>query len=382
MQNLMPDAEMPEREISDTIAALEASIDGYEPPAAFGVGVATISPQGNILDVAFPKVNCKGSWGTAVTLAKAVGHTSGAATYQLSDDQIGDAIAALNELATGPGPHHNLDAWVGCQLTARHDALGGTRHVVAAFIDNLHSPLVDQIDAYLRLHLLSHREVRPHGTNLDGIFSTLNNVVWTNLGPFEPDNFDLTRIRLRSEGYNVEVNLVDKFPRMLDYVTPAGVRIADANRVRLGAHLSEGTTVMHEGYCNFNAGTLGVAMVEGRISAGVIVGDHSDVGGSASIMGTLSGGGQEVISVGENCLLGANSGIGISLGNDCIVEAGCYITAGTLVTLPDGEVVKGRELSGHDGLLFRRHSKTGEVQAVPRAGASWQGLNTDLHKNA
>ena len=186
---------------------------------------------------------------------------------------------------------------------------------------------------------------------------------------------------LRADGHNVEVKLVDKFPRMLDYVVPSGVRIADSNRVRMGAYLSEGTVVMHEGFCNFNAGTLGSAMVEGRISQGVVVGEHSDIGGGASIMGTLSGGGTDVVSVGKNSLIGANGGIGISIGDDCIVEAGCYITAGTLVTMPDGETVKAKKLSGANGLLFRRNSKPGVIEAIPREGAGWQGLNADLHDN-
>ena len=205
-------------------------------------------------------------------------------------------------------------------------------------------------------------------------------MAWTNLGPVALDQLDEVRLRVRAVQEQLTVNSVDKFPRMVDYVVPSGVRIADADRVRLGAHLAEGTTVMHEGFVNFNAGTLGASMVEGRISAGVVVGDGSDVGGGASIMGTLSGGGTEVISVGKQCLLGANSGIGISLGDNCVVEAGCYITAGTKVTLPDGQVVKGVELSKANGLLFRRNSTSGTVEAVPRTG-TWGGLNSVLHSN-
>ena len=220
----------------------------------------------------------------------------------------------------------------------------------------------------------------PHGLNLSGIFGVLTNVAWTTEGPVLPQKVDPLRAALAAEGRPVGVNGVDKFPRMLDYVIPSGVRIANANRVRLGAHLAEGTTVMHEGFVNFNAGTLGSSMVEGRVSAGVVVGDGSDLGGGASIMGTLSGGGQEVISLGERCLLGANSGLGIALGDDCIVEAGLYLTAGTKVTLPDGEVRAGRELSGVSGLLFRRNSVSGTVEAVPN-GAKWSGLNDALHAN-
>jgi 2,3,4,5-tetrahydropyridine-2,6-dicarboxylate N-succinyltransferase len=238
----------------------------------------------------------------------------------------------------------------------------------------------DAVDVYLRLHLLSHRLAKPRTLNLDGAFGLLTNVAWTNLGPVLPDRVDEVRWQERQSGRILTVHGLDKFPRMTDYVVPSGVRIADADRVRLGAHLSPGTTVMHEGFCNFNAGTLGASMVEGRISAGVVVGDGSDIGGGASIMGTLSGGGKEVVSIGERCLLGANAGIGISLGDECIVEAGLYVTAGTLVALPDGSVVKGRELSGANGLLFRRNSRNGAVEAVQRTG-NWGGLNAALHKN-
>jgi len=235
-------------------------------------------------------------------------------------------------------------------------------------------------DAYLRLHLLSHRLVKPHGQNLDGIFGLLTNVVWTSAGPCSLIDFESTRAKLRAAHGNLTVFGVDKFPRMVDYVIPDGVRIADADRVRLGAYLAPGTTVMHEGFVNFNAGTLGKSMVEGRISAGVAVGDGSDVGGGASIMGTLSGGGKEVISIGERCLLGANSGLGISLGNDCVIESGTYITAGSKITLPDGTVVKARELSGASNLIFRRNSMSGNLEVVPKVGG-WDGLNSILHAN-
>ncbi len=377
----MPKTEIGERNLSDAVAEIEAGLDGYEPPAAYAVGVATIGPSGGVLDVSYPHVNLLGSWGTAAVLARATGYRSGTETFHLGDDLINSAIADLEALATGPGPHTNLDAWKSCAGAAKHEALGGERVAVAAIIDNLYQTPVDAIDAYLRLHLLSHRAVKPHGVNLNGVFGLLNNVVWTDLGPFEPEGWNLKRIELQAAGHNPHVHLVDKFPRMLDYVVPSGVRIADSNRVRLGAHLAEGTTVMHEGFCNFNAGTLGSAMVEGRISAGVVVGDNSDVGGGASIMGTLSGGGTEVISIGERCLLGANGGIGISLGDDCIVEAGCYITGGTRITFPDGEVVKGKDISGANGLLFRRNSETGQIQAIPRENAGWTGLNEALHAN-
>ncbi len=264
-------------------------------------------------------------------------------------------------------------------LAKADEERGVTREVVSIEI-NLEEAPKDAIDAYLRLHLLSHRLVKPHGQVLDGIFGLLANVVWTSVGPCAVDGFELTRARLKAKYGSIAVYGVDKFPRMVDYVVPTGVRIADADRVRLGAYLSSGTTVMHEGFINFNAGTLGASMVEGRISAGVIVGDGTDVGGGASIMGTLSGGGKEVISIGEKCLLGANSGLGISLGNNCVIEAGTYVTAAAKLTLPDGEVVKAGTLSGASNLLFRRNSLTGGLEAVMRTG-TWGGLNSVLHAN-
>ena len=254
-----------------------------------------------------------------------------------------------------------------------------TRELVSIEIDITKAP-VNAADAYLRLHLLSHRLVKPHGLVLDGVFGILSNVVWTSVGPCAVDGFEMTRARLKAAHGHVSVYGVDKFPRMVDYVIPSGVRIADADRVRLGAHLASGTTVMHEGFVNFNAGTLGTSMVEGRISAGVVVGDGTDVGGGASIMGTLSGGGKEVISIGEKCLLGANSGLGISLGDNCVIEAGTYITAAAKVKLPDGEVVKAGTLSGASNLLFRRNSLDGSLEVVLRTG-TWGGLNSILHAN-
>ena len=264
-------------------------------------------------------------------------------------------------------------------LVGSDPARGVMRKLVTTNIDPLAPPATPD-DAYLRLHLLSHRVYRPHQISVEGIFAVLNNVVWTSQGPCDVEGFALTRARLIAEGRTPSVTAVDKFPRMTDYVVPDGIRVADADRVRLGAYLGEGTTVMHEGFVNFNAGTLGKSMVEGRISSGVVVGDGSDIGGGASIMGTLSGGGTAVISIGERCLLGANSGIGISLGNDCVVEAGLYVTAGTVVTLPDETTIKGRDLSGVDDTLFRRHSVTGRVEALSRSG-SWGGLNEVLHSN-
>ena len=258
------------------------------------------------------------------------------------------------------------------------DAIRGvSKELVSVEIDLDKAP-TSVSDAYLRLHLLSHRLVKPHGLNLDGIFGILNNVVWTSYGPCAVEGFEITRAKLKAAYGNVNVFGIDKFPRMVDYIIPSGVRIADADRVRLGDHLANGTTVMHEGFINFNAGTLGTSMVEGRISAGVIVDDGSDIGGGASIMGTLSGGGKQVISIGKKCLLGANSGLGISLGENCVIEAGTYITAAAKVRLPDGEIVKAGTLSGANNLLFRRNSQDGCLEVVMRTG-SWGGLNSVLH---
>lgn len=264
-------------------------------------------------------------------------------------------------------------------LVGTDDAREVSREIASLEI-NISTPPTSALDVYLRLHLLSHRLVKPHGVTLDGVFGLLNNVVWTSAGPCAVEGFELTRARLRAAHGHVTVFSIDKFPRMVDYVVPSGVRIADADRVRLGAHLAVGTTVMHEGFVNFNAGTLGTSMVEGRISAGVVVGDGSDIGGGASIMGTLSGGGKEVVSIGEKTLLGANSGCGISLGDNCIIEAGTYITAASKLRLPDGQVVKAAVLSGANDLLFRRNSIDGALEAVSRTG-TWGGLNSILHSN-
>jgi 2,3,4,5-tetrahydropyridine-2,6-dicarboxylate N-succinyltransferase len=330
-------------------------------PGAWGVGLATVTGDGRVLD----------TWYPAPALAPA--------------DEI--ARMAASHHAQEPGTAH-LDPAAASEMlgidvagACGHDARRGVDRVpVATFIAGVDDPPVDAHDAYLRLHLLSHRLVPPHGANLDGVFGLLSNVVWTTVGPCAVDDFERTRLALRAAGADVQVFGLDKFPRMIDYVVPAGVRIADADRVRLGAHLAEGTTVMHEGFVNFNAGTLGTSMIEGRISAGVVVDEGSDVGGGASIMGTLSGGGKETVKVGKRCLVGANAGIGISLGDDCVVEAGLYVTAGTRVTLPDGTVTKALELSGSDGLLFRRNSTTGAVEVLPRAGGSVE-LNAALHSN-
>jgi 2,3,4,5-tetrahydropyridine-2-carboxylate N-succinyltransferase len=325
---------------------LSAVSDSYETGGAWAIGLATFAGE-KLLDVWYPEPR----------LGLGGAPEGGAGTRPLTD--------APAELANA----------------ARHDDLRGVVTTpVATVIEDLSKPPADTADAYLRLHLLSHRLVRPRATNLDGIFGVLPNVAWTMAGPVDPAILTAVQMRFRGANRPFLVTGVDKFPRMVDYVVPSGVRIADADRVRLGAHLAEGTTVMHEGFVNYNAGTLGASMVEGRISAGVVVGDGTDVGGSASIMGTLSGGGSEVVSLGERCLLGANSGLGIALGDDCTVEAGLYVTAGARVTLPGGEVVKARELSGASGLLFRRNSQSGAIEVVPRSG-SWSGLNAALHAN-
>ena len=305
---------------------------------AYGTGLATVTADGTVLDVWYP-------------------------------------APALLMSASAPAEQPEL------RLAERSDDIRGVRQqVIQTRITSLADAPSDTADAYLRLHLLSARVVRPRTINLDGIFAVLPNNAWTSLGPVPPEDVERVRLEAAIAGIRLSVFGVDKFPRMTDYVVPSGVRIAHADRVRLGAHLAEGTTVMHEGFCNYNAGTVGTSMVEGRISQGVIVGDGSDVGGGASIMGTLSGGGKEQVTIGAGCLLGANSGVGISLGDDCVVEAGLYLTAGTKLVLKDGDdrVLRARELSGAAGLLYRRNSLTGGVEAVPRSG-SWGGLNSTLH---
>jgi 2,3,4,5-tetrahydropyridine-2-carboxylate N-succinyltransferase len=302
----------------------------------YGFGVATQTQSGQILECSF---------------------------YSLG---LGDAPTNKSD--------NQFDALLG------EDSIRKVKKVAVEVVINLDEKPKDAADVYLRLHLLSHRFVAPHSINLDGIFGLLANVVWTSVGACEVEGFEKIRPQLQSKFGNLVVYSVDKFPRMIDYVVPDSVRIADGDRVRLGAYLSPGTTVMHEGFVNFNAGTLGKSMVEGRISAGVVVGDGSDIGGGASIMGTLSGGGKEVISIGERTLLGANSGIGISLGDDCVVEAGVYITAGSKISLPDGNIVKAKELSGANNLLFRRNSQSGALEAVAKSG-KWAGLNSALHNN-
>jgi len=319
---------------------------------ASAVGLATLDQDGRVLDAWYPS--------PALTTAP----TAATGSRLLPHGEAGDELGVDLTAVLGPDERRGVQ-----------------RVAITTTIEALDDPPVDAYDAYLRLQLLSHRLVQPHGANLDGLFGLLTNVVWTNFGPCPVDGFEQLRLRMQAGGAAVQVFGLDKFPRMTDYVIPSGVRIADADRVRLGAHLAEGTTVMHEGFVNFNGGTLGTSMVEGRISAGVVVDEGSDIGGGASIMGTLSGGGKEIIRIGKRCLVGANGGIGISLGDDCVVEAGLYVTAGTRVTLPDGSVTKAVELSGSDRLLYRRHSVTGAVEVVPRAGRQGVELNAALHHN-
>ncbi len=319
------------------------------PEAAWGAGLATIDPDGQVLDTWFPRPHLGRPGGF---------DRSGPLDPDRAAEALGDAA----------------------RIAGRDDRRRVEVFPVVTVIDDLGAPPSSAFDAYLRLHLLSHRLLAPHGANLDGLFGLLSTVVWSDIGPCAVEGFETIRTRMRAVGHMVNVLGVDKIPRMCDYVIPSGVRIADADRVRLGAHLAEGTTVMHEGFVNFNAGTLGQSMVEGRISSGVVVGDGSDIGGGSSTMGTLSGGGQEVIRVGRRCLIGANAGIGIALGDDCVVEAGLYVTAGSRVTLPDGTVTKARTLSGRDAILFRRNSQNGALEALPR-GSSWGTLNPELHAN-
>lgn len=316
-------------------------------------GLATITHDGTVLDVWFPAV------------------------------QTGEPVEATGTEKLSEVPQQFTE------LVGPDDERGVARVAVQTSIKDLDEAPIDAYDAYLRLHLLSHRAVKPHGLSVEGIFGHLTNVVWTNYGPCAVNDFQMVRGRLASRG-PVTVYSIDKFPRMVDYVVPSGVRIGDADRVRLGAHLAEGTTVMHEGFVNFNAGTLGNSMVEGRISAGVVVGEGSDIGGGASIMGTLSGGGKEVISVGKRCLLGANSGVGISLGDDCVVEAGLYVTSGSKVSafgklaeragVDEGTAIKAASLSGNSNMLLRRNSITGGIEAIDWKSEDVE-LNDELHKN-
>jgi 2,3,4,5-tetrahydropyridine-2-carboxylate N-succinyltransferase len=356
--------------------------EGYRAPMAFGIGIAHRSEARKILDTFFPFPNYKSNLGSAAVLSRVVGHLSGTRTYLVSSYRRDEILRYFAPFEDDGKRHGNIDA-----IKAVFDVVEGFKQrqgdgkvVVVSFIDQPEHDEGPQTvsDAYLRLHLLSHRLVKPNEINLNGIFGKLPNNVWTNEGPIAPADLPKRQLNAMVRSHPIHVNGVDKFPSMLDYVMPSGVRIADASRVRLGAYLGEGTTVMHEGFCNFNAGTLGASMVEGRISAGVVVGDQSDIGGGASIMGTLSGGGKAKITIGRGCLIGANAGTGISLGDRCVIEAGLYVTAGMPV-MYNGTSVKAGDLSGQDELTFRRNGKTGQVEVLHRPNPV--ELNEELHKN-
>lgn len=357
------------------VAEAIQSREGYVKPVAFAVGLAYQSQGGTVLCVRYPYVNLRENYGAAAIFREASG---------IEDEQEREA-AVLNAFRpfVGDGNKHpNIDALNAVITMASDDEyVGGKVSLVFTFIDDLDKPPVDAADVYLRLHLLSHRKVLPNTINLDGIFGLLTNVCWTDAGPVAESEYpEAAQKSMSEDGYPLIVRSVDKFPPMLDFVVPRGVRIADGNRVRLGAYVGVGTTVMHEGFINFNAGTLGKSMVEGRISQGVTVDNGSDIGGGASIMGTLSGGGTEKITVGKRCLIGANAGIGISLGDDCKVEAGLYVTAGMLVRTGKDAFVKASVLSGASGKTFRRNSRDGIVEAVPTKGVV--ELNAALHSNS
>lgn len=359
---------------------------GYSLPQAYGIGIARYSlvDPNKVLDVSFLVVSGPGeNEGTATLLAEATRNFSGSGVNELPHLVIRDVLDWLNPFKDDGGEHPNIDA---LELLAEQGIVSPQpvgksvsikRKAIVVWIDDLQSPPVSVEDAYLRLHLLSELVVRPNTINVTGIFAALPKVVWTNHGPFDPNGFKKFKTRLQLEGLEIQVNSVDVFPPMLNYVIPDGVRIADGRRVRLGAHLSPGTVVMHEGFCNYNAGTLGKSMVEGRISQGVTIGAGSDLGGGSSTMGTLSGGGNVVITLGESCLIGANGGTGICLGDHCKVEAGLYVTAGAPVHLPNGNIVKARELSGKSGLVFRR-GQNGFIEVVP-ADQNQVALNPILH---
>lgn len=365
----------------ETIADFQAIVadveknSSYQRPLAFAVGVATLDSLGNQLDTYFPAPNFQTNYGAAAIIAKVLNHTHGTNSYVVSQSQLADMLSYFIPF-TGDGKRHaNIEV-----LKAVQKITDNNKQIVASFIAPAPVDAGPQSvpDAYLRLHLLSHRLVKPHGINLNGIFKILPNVAWTSQGAISIDDLPERNIEARISGSALNVHSVDKFPRMVDYVVPSGVRIADASRVRLGAYLGEGTTIMHEGFVNFNAGCEGPNMVEGRISSGVFVRKGSDLGGGCSTMGTLSGGGNIVISIGEDCLLGANSGLGIPLGNRCTIEAGLYVTAGTKLLFA-GNIIKASDLAGKDDILFRRNSQTGQVEAISRANTV--ELNSQLHSN-
>ena len=336
---------------------------------SFAIGVGSKNSRGEWLEVFYPAPLLNPEQGLSDIVAVSLGLTSG--EIEPSSEQLAALQSALK---------HN-----GYSDMAKtvEQLIASSRPLVAVLLPE-NTPPTTVPQGYLKLHLLSHRLAKPHGTNLTGIFGTLKNVAWTNVGAIDIEELPERLLQARMAGQPLSVDCVDKFPKMVDYVVPSGIRIADTSRVRLGAYVGEGTTVMHEGFINFNAGCEGPNMIEGRISAGVYCGAGSDVGGGASIMGTLSGGGSMVISMGEKCLLGANAGLGIPLGDRCTLEAGLYITAGTIVTMLDDQkqvsgTLKARDLAGKSDLLFRRNSVTGTVECLTNKSAV--ELNSELHSS-
>lgn len=338
---------------------------------ALGFGTATKNRDGKIIEAYFPAPILNPSDALVAGVAAIAGYTDGNQAIEISAEQSAQLAKAFAD----------NDQAVNASFAEK--AANSAQPLVLVVLAADEKPQ-SVSEGFLKLQLISNRLVKPHGTVLDGIFGLLHNIAWTNEGPIDLPELTQRQIEARLAGRALTVDCVDKFPKMVDYVVPAGIRIADTSRVRLGAHVGEGTTVMHEGFINFNAGTTGVSMVEGRISAGVLVGNGSDIGGGASIMGTLSGGGTVVVSIGENSLLGANSGLGFPLGDRCTVESGLYVTAGTKVRMLDKdgnevEIVKARDLAGVSDLLFRRNSQTGQVECL--ANKSAVELNSELHSN-
>jgi 2,3,4,5-tetrahydropyridine-2-carboxylate N-succinyltransferase len=341
---------------------------------AFGLGVGHQNSDDQWLDTYYPKALCRPDPAVVSIIADVFDWDGSNLTREITADDLDDFLEALEDSDDGDAEG----------LLKALTPLAGTEQLLVICVLATDEKPQTVTEVYLKLSMISMRKIQPHGTNLDGVFGLLPNIAWTSQGPIDVKELAHAQTRARAYGEVLTVHSVDKFPRMTDYVVPHGVRIGDASRIRLGAHLGEGTTVMHEGFINFNAGTLGVSMIEGRISAGVVVGDGSDLGGGSSTMGTLSGGGNIIISVGEQSLLGANAGLGIPLGDRCTIESGLYLTAGSKVKLLDREgqavgTVKARELANKDDLLFRRNSVTGEIECL--ANKSAVALNDELHAN-
>lgn len=338
---------------------------------AFGIGIGTQNNQGEWLEVFYQQPVMTPDNALIEVARNTLGCQAGNLAVEATPEQLTALAEALRQVGQ-------------VEQAVLAEKAAGSRRPVAVTLLESDDTASSTPEVYLKLHLISHRLAKPHELKLDGIFGLLPNLAWTNEGAIDLNELPERQLQARLDGRILEVKSVDKFPQMTDYVVPKGVRIADTARVRLGAYVGEGTTVMHEGFINFNAGTEGTSMIEGRISAGVMVGKGSDLGGGCSTMGTLSGGGNIIISVGENCLIGANAGIGIPLGDRCKVEAGLYITAGTKVALLDDhnelvEVIKARELAGKPDLLFRRNSQTGAVECKTNKSAI--ALNEELHAN-